>query len=400
MASGLAQLEMIAVTQVQDAGRTAAGVAIAARPHVAGYVRHLRPPSCSRCAVLAGQFYRWNTGFLRHPRCDCRHVPVSSAELYRDEVTSPRAYFDSLSRAEQDRVFTNAGARAIRDGADLTQVVNARRGMRTANVYGREVRVTTEGTTRRGVAGKLLDGRKTPRLMPEQIYADATDRADAIRLLERHGYIRVSASPGGAPRVPRPAGATTTSAGPPGGRAATGGRGGAGGGGGLPPAPPGGAGPVLPGGHRPEEFPTPGEVRGTFPSARRTYEELEAAGRIQPDWSSFSDEERGVAEWLRARGVEVLPVAPERAPNARRSPDAVVVGARVTLEIKTPTSAKKVQARLLDARRQAPRAVLDIRRTGMTRTQAVTLIGRLLREHGAGYEELLVLGDGFDLRWP
>lgn len=386
MAAGLAQLEMIAVTQVQDAGRAAAGAGIVVRPHVAGYVRHLRPPSCSRCAILAGQFYRWNTGFLRHPRCDCRHVPVSSTELYRDEVTSPRAYFDSLPVAEQNLVFTNAGARAIRDGADPAAVVNARRGMYEAG--GRSL--TRFSTTRRGVV-------RGQRLMPEQIYADAVDRDDAIRLLERHGYVRVSA-PAGGPRVPRPGGRGTT---PPAsgasGRAA--GAGGRGAGGGRPPSPPGG-GPVLPGGPRPAEFPGPGEVGGTMPAERRTYEELEVAGRIRPDWSSFSAEERRVAEWLRERGVEVLPVAPELGPAAGSSPDAVVLGARVTLEIKTPTSAGQVQKRLIRARYQAPRAVLDVSRTGMSRAQAVALVGRMLREHGAGYEELLVLGDGFDLRWP
>jgi hypothetical protein len=56
----------------------------------------------------------------------------------------------------------------------MAKVVNARRGMQTAD--GRLY--TTEAAGRR------------PRLMPEQIFRDARDREDAIRLLSLHGYIR------------------------------------------------------------------------------------------------------------------------------------------------------------------------------------------------------------------
>lgn len=192
-------LSLIVATQIQDAARMAASVSIAARPAVTGYVRMLNPPSCSRCAVLAGKFYRWNDGFQRHPRCDCRHIP-SSEDRAGDLTTNPNDYFHSLSPAEQDKHFTKAGAQAIRDGADISQVVNARKGMETAQIYGRPSRITTEGTTARGAAGKRLgnlrkDGSsryrrsQTPRLMPESIYEVAKDRDDALRLLELHGYI-------------------------------------------------------------------------------------------------------------------------------------------------------------------------------------------------------------------
>src|SRR5690554_3698273 len=150
--------------------------------------------------------------------CDCIHVPSTEA-AGRDLTTDPRAYFDSLSPEEQDRIFTKAGAQAIRDGASISQVVNARRGMRTASVFGRDVLITLEGITRRGLAGRRLisEGARVqreiaervtrlsregavqrqvrrgrvqiPRLMPEQIYRVATSRDDAIRLLRRFGYI-------------------------------------------------------------------------------------------------------------------------------------------------------------------------------------------------------------------
>jgi hypothetical protein len=194
-------LDLIGRTQVADAGRTADGVAIASRPQLAGYVRVIVGKTCSRCLILAGRRYRWNAGFKRHPRCDCRHVPV--AELTSADVTDPHTAFEGLSPAEQDKAFGKAGAQAIRDGADMNQIVNARRGMQTASIFGRDVLVTTESTTTRGNAGVLLGARQAEvkresdryrratrvRLMPEQILRDARDRDDAIRLLRLHGYI-------------------------------------------------------------------------------------------------------------------------------------------------------------------------------------------------------------------
>jgi hypothetical protein len=187
---GATQLDMIVRSEVADAGRVATGVEVTATPTL-GYVRMLSPPSCSRCAVLAGRFYRWNSGFQRHPRCDCIHIPATEDQA-DDLRTDPQAYFDSLSEAEQNRVFTNAGAAAIRDGANLGRVVNARRGMTTTasgrlttqRVMGRDVFTTTEGTRRR------RGGAPPVRLMPEAIYLEARgSRDEAIRLLRLHGYI-------------------------------------------------------------------------------------------------------------------------------------------------------------------------------------------------------------------
>src|SRR6185437_3091389 len=73
MVAGRKSLETIMRTMIADAGRQAAGVDTAARRGT-GYVRMLNPPSCSRCVVLTGKFFRYNQGFLRHPRCDCVQI--------------------------------------------------------------------------------------------------------------------------------------------------------------------------------------------------------------------------------------------------------------------------------------------------------------------------------------
>lgn len=185
LAAGGRQLSMMVLTEVADAGRGAAGVQIAARPRV-GYVRMLNPPSCSRCVVLAGRFYRWNQGFLRHPRCDCKHVPTmvtDQAEAFAEGlIDDPYEAFTRMTEAEQNRVFTNAGAQAIRDGADMYQVVNARRGMKYRGAF------TTEGTSKHGWAGQILR-RGQKRMTPETIYRLNPNREQAVEALRAQGYI-------------------------------------------------------------------------------------------------------------------------------------------------------------------------------------------------------------------
>ena len=181
--TGAARLTRIVGTEVADAGRTAVGAGMVARTSVTGWTRYLNPPSCSRCVVLAGKVYRWNQGFDRHPRCDCTHCPT--AESIDDLTTNPRTYFNSLTATEQDSTFTAAGAQSIRDGADIGQVVNARRKGGLYQAKGRSY--TTEGTTKRGFAGKRSPGAARP--TPETIYADASDRAEAIADLRRFGYL-------------------------------------------------------------------------------------------------------------------------------------------------------------------------------------------------------------------
>lgn len=193
LATGAAVLDMIVRTQVADANRAATGVAVTATPTLIGYERVVHLPACGRCIILAGKVYRWSQGFLRHPRCDCTMRPVTREQYRTANLDNhPRALFERMSREQQDKKLGKAGAQAIRDGADLSQVVNARSGMATAVVGGRRVQTTTSGATRRGLAGQRLGARRggqSVRLMPESIYQLASSRDEAIRLLHQHGYI-------------------------------------------------------------------------------------------------------------------------------------------------------------------------------------------------------------------
>jgi hypothetical protein len=105
-----------------------------------------------------------------------------------------------MTPEERRKRFGTAGADALENGADMGQVVNARRGMATTSTG---KRVTTEGTTKRGIGGKALrsDGFqkfagsryervKEARLMPEQILKQAHGNRDLqLALLRKHGYI-------------------------------------------------------------------------------------------------------------------------------------------------------------------------------------------------------------------
>jgi len=199
MLSGAAFLEMATRSLVADAGRIADMAGMIARPQVVSYVRVVELPACARCILLAGREYPFSEGFLRHPTCDCTMAPKRPGDGWTPQL--PEDVYAQMTPAEQRRAFGEAGVQAIDAGADIAQVVNARRGMTTVTRYGRQVQATREGTTRRGfygsraaqfqkVPGATYSRAKTPRLMPEEI-ARLTkgDREHAIRLLKKYGYI-------------------------------------------------------------------------------------------------------------------------------------------------------------------------------------------------------------------
>ena len=171
---GQAWLDTLVRTQVADAARMASSAAISARPRV-GWTRLVNPPCCQRCAVLAGKFFRSNEGFQRHPKCDCRHVPTTEAK-----------WDDVGVRIGPDDVkdLTVAQRQAISDGADMNQVINSHR----AGTRSKDLMTTSEGRSKRGVAGqRLTKGQK--RLTPEGIYRVSATREEALQRLRDNGYL-------------------------------------------------------------------------------------------------------------------------------------------------------------------------------------------------------------------
>jgi hypothetical protein len=158
------EFERLVASLVQDAGRAAEQAATAVRPRV-GFVRYLSPPSCSRCAILAGRVYRYSEGFLRHPGCDCVMVPTSLAD--------PAFVHDPVDLMQQGLVtgLSKADQRAIADGADFGQVVNVR--SRSAGL---------------STPGRVLA--RAGRPTPEAIYARTNTRDEAIQALIAAGYVR------------------------------------------------------------------------------------------------------------------------------------------------------------------------------------------------------------------
>lgn len=218
--AGSGLMSVLAGNIVHDTGRNAASVgAVAAGSRHS--VRVVQPGACSRCAILAGVI-GYRTNFERHPKCRCTSMWLTDGKAPEGFFSSPADYFDSLPGAEQDRVFTKAGAEAIRLGADPAKVVNARRGALTSvkradGTFSRArllpkpigirpdgsplmVYATPEGTTYRSrwaraqgnsirAAGDRYRRTASIRLMPEQIMQMSTDPERMRELLQRYGYL-------------------------------------------------------------------------------------------------------------------------------------------------------------------------------------------------------------------
>lgn len=226
LAFGQKVLDRIVTTQMADAKRDAESVQMHTYPRVQYAYRVVYPPCCDRCAVLAGKRLRLaSADFLRHPGCDCGYAVAG-------DDTEPYDNAQSLFDDGKIRGLSKADAQAIADGADPAQVINAHSGMATATDGAGLVKYTTEGTTRRGVAGRLMRERHsaarayqaemddinrqvrnarqrekrgsvvdwsqiplTPRrsmpvrLRPETIYRITDSREQAVGLLRKYGYI-------------------------------------------------------------------------------------------------------------------------------------------------------------------------------------------------------------------
>lgn len=153
-------LDFATITQIADAVRGGSALSRAARPDVTGYVRTLNGPSCSRCTILAGRWYKWSAGFQRHPRCDCQNIETTrgftgDAYLRDPQVALAEGKVTDLTIAEKQALAV--------EGADFAGIINAK-------LVGRH--------------GNLSHTRV------EDILTTTTTHAEAITLLTEHGFMR------------------------------------------------------------------------------------------------------------------------------------------------------------------------------------------------------------------
>lgn len=218
--AGRAFVANVATTAVHDTARNVTWSRANTTKILNTYVRAVQPGACSRCIILAGKS-TGNITFRRHPMCRCYAIPAPE----NDDgaiATDPQEFFDALSPEEQDRRFTKAGAEAIRQGADIGRVVNARAGAegikysrhgnpvhKFLDDYGhprtgrrlqpRVIGTRPDGTPLTVYSTTELTGRKGRRaykyregirLMPEQIHKMAGGNTTRYRaLLAEYGYI-------------------------------------------------------------------------------------------------------------------------------------------------------------------------------------------------------------------
>lgn len=164
MQAGLAWMQSVIGTQVQDVARSASGTVTTATDG-AGWIRYVNVPCCQRCAVLAGKWFKWNKGFRRHPNCGCIHRPARSRDI-------PPGWSQQISDTDIHDL-TEAQRKALTEGADRMRVLNAYR-----NSNSTSERLAMHRSAERGGI-----------LTPEGIYARATTREEAIELLRRYGYL-------------------------------------------------------------------------------------------------------------------------------------------------------------------------------------------------------------------
>lgn len=228
---GASFLAAMMKTALADIGRSA-DLTSATAKNFTRYVRVVNAGACSRCAQLAG-IDSYKVAFDRHPACKCTTAPIvdGQSKVPAGFHETPEDYFESLTEAEQNRIFTKGGAEAIRSGANVSDVVSARRGasgISTSRGIGREtvpnsgrrifrerigtrpdgtpiMGVTTSEGTYRGLFRSTQDeigvgsqrlpdsGRysatKRARLMPETIVGLTDDLPTRQLLLRDAGYL-------------------------------------------------------------------------------------------------------------------------------------------------------------------------------------------------------------------
>lgn len=177
-------------TNLADVIRQAQQADIATRRHM-GFIRCCNADACKWCIILSGKIYRYNTGFERHMNCHCYHLPVNLDDVgsVLDIAPTPIEIFNRLSEEEQNKRFGILGAKSIRAGADIGQIVNGKLDKTSITRSSRSyfsLQLKDKGFT----LPSAKDRSRKPfrRLTVDECWA-AGSREEAIQRLKDNGYI-------------------------------------------------------------------------------------------------------------------------------------------------------------------------------------------------------------------
>lgn len=177
-------------TNLADVIRQAQQADIATRKHM-GFIRCCNADACKWCIVLSGKIYRYNTGFERHMNCHCYHLPVNLDDVgsVMDIAPSPIELFNRMSESEQNKTFGVSGAKSIRAGADIGQIVNSKLDSTCITKSSRSyfaLQLKDKGFT----LPSAKDKSRKPfrRLTVDECWASGS-RKEAIQRLKDNGYI-------------------------------------------------------------------------------------------------------------------------------------------------------------------------------------------------------------------
>lgn len=177
-------------TNLADVIRQAQQADITTRRHM-GYIRCCNADACKWCIVLSGKIYRYNTGFERHMNCHCYHLPINLDDVgsVMDIAPTPMEMFNRLSEAEQNKRFGILGAKSIRAGADIGQIVNSKLDKTRITKSSRSyfaLQLKDRGFTL--PSAKSRSHKPFRRLTVEECWS-ARSREEAIQRLKNNGYI-------------------------------------------------------------------------------------------------------------------------------------------------------------------------------------------------------------------
>lgn len=126
----------------------------------------------------------------------------------------------------------------------------------------------------------------------------------------------------------------------------------------------------------------------------------EIAPHKDPDRYYQTAEERATAQRLRTLGIETRSVKPNAL--AGKNPEAVIDAGKQTVDFKQvgESTRNAIEKQLRRGRSQTRAIVLDARASGFSEIDAHAQLARALGNYTGDFDQVLFLGNGFEILWP